>query len=118
MGAMPRLRLIALPPATVLAASAVLVLGGSSPAAAARVDATCTGTTSDAATVQSAIDRSSDGDEIVIDGPCLITRTITLRGNRGYRGDSASTTLTAAAGTNLPAVLASDSWVNNSPTTG
>ncbi|AGL13704.1 hypothetical protein L083_0194 [Actinoplanes sp. N902-109] len=48
----------------------------------------------------------------------MITQTITLLGNRGYRGDSAGTTLTESSGKNLAAVLASDSWVNNSATTG
>jgi Right handed beta helix region len=118
----PRTRL----PARILAATTVLValaagiavLGTPVPAAAARLTAACSNSSGDAATIQSVINNSTAGDEIVIDGPCLITSTITLVGNRAYRGDSAQTTLTAAAGSNLPAVLASDSWVANSATTG
>ncbi|GIF21459.1 hypothetical protein BJ973_005094 [Actinoplanes tereljensis] len=113
-----RLRALALPVVTVTAAVAVVTLTVGQPAAAAKVTAACTNSASDAATIQSAINGSSTGDEIVIDGPCLITQTIKLIGNRGYRGDSAATLLTEAAGTNLAAVLASDSWVDNTPGTG
>ncbi|WP_430781590.1 right-handed parallel beta-helix repeat-containing protein [Actinoplanes sp. G11-F43] len=101
-----------------VAATAVVVLAGGAPATAARVTATCANAGTDAATIQSAINGSATGDEIVIDGPCQITQTITLVGNRSYRGDSAGTTLTQTSGSNLAAVLASDSWVNNTPTTG
>jgi hypothetical protein len=101
-----------------VAATAVVVLTDEQPATAAEVSATCANTGTDAATIQSAINGSAAGDEIVIDGPCQITQTITLRGNRAYRGDSASTTLTQTSGSNLDAVLASDSWVSNAPTTG
>ena len=106
--------------ASILAVSttAVVVLVDGQPATAARVTATCANTGTDAATIQSAINGSAAGDEIVIDGPCQITQTITLLGNRSYRGDSASTTLTHTSGSNLAAVLASDSWINNTPTTG
>lgn len=114
-----RKRRLALAPIAAVAASAtIVVLGGAEPAAAARATATCRNTSTDAAAIQSVINSSAAGDEIVIDGPCLITQTITLLGDRAYRGDSAATTLTEASGANLPAVLASDSWVNNSSTTG
>lgn len=96
----------------------VLTIGTPTSAQAARVTATCGNVSSDASRIQTAINGSAPGDEIVIDGPCLITATISLAGNRAYRGDSRSTVLTAGAGSNLAAVLASDSWTNNSPTTG
>ena len=64
------------------------------PAVAARVNAVCNNSGTDAATIQSAINGSAVSDEIVIDGPCLITSTIELLGFRAYRGDSQSTTLT------------------------
>lgn len=102
----------------VTAAVTATVLVDDQPASAAQVSATCVNGGTDAATIQSAINGSATGDEIVIDGPCQITQTITLLGNRSYRGDSAATTLTQASGSNLAAVLASDSWVNNTPTTG
>ena len=113
-----RLRNIALPVLTVVGAAAVVILTGQQPAAAAKVSAICNNSSTDAATIQSAINGSATGDEVVIDGPCQVTQTITLLGNRSYRGDSQSTTLTEVTGKNLAAVLASDSWVANSATTG
>lgn len=102
-----------------------LVLAGSSvaltsqPVAAARVDVSCSNSESDAATINSAIAGSDTGDEIVIDGPCLITDVIELVGDRSYRGESRTgTVLTQADGANLEAIFASDSYLDNSPTTG
>ncbi|MER5643713.1 right-handed parallel beta-helix repeat-containing protein [Streptosporangium sp. NPDC002524] len=98
----------------VIAAGAVAAtLAGAGPAAAARVTATCANNNGDAAVIQAAIDGSAAGDEIVIDGPCTIVSTVILRGNRAYRGDSPSTLLREGNGSNLAAVLASDSWINN-----
>ena len=54
----------------------------------------------------------------MLDGPCLIDATIVLRGGRASRGESPTTTLRAAPGSNLRAVLASDSWEDNRQTTG
>jgi hypothetical protein len=104
--------------AVVAAAATVAVLAGAEPAAAARIPVACADNSSDAAAIQAAINSSAEGDEIVIDGPCTITSTVTLRGNRAYRGESASTVLRQADGRNLAAVLASDSWGNNDPFTG
>ncbi|WP_083974809.1 right-handed parallel beta-helix repeat-containing protein [Herbidospora daliensis] len=98
--------------------SAIGSLAFSAPAAAARVTATCANGSGDAAIIQAAINGSAAGDEIVVDGPCSITTTITLLGGRAYRGDSAHTLLKQANGRNLAAVLASDSWVNNDSFTG
>jgi hypothetical protein len=100
------------------AAVTAMLPGTGEPAVAVSITATCTNSIGDAARIQTAINRSSVGDEIVIDGPCLIAKTIILLGNRGYRGDSAQTTLTEASGSNLAGILVSDSWANNSKTTG
>ena len=95
-----------------------MTIGVAGPASAARVTATCTNASTDASKIQAAINGSAVGDEIVIDGPCLINSPITLLGNRSYRGDSRATVLTEANGANLQGVFVSDSWVGNWPTTG
>lgn len=101
------------------AVTGVAVLMPVPPAAASRVEATCANTTTDAATLQAAIDSSKEGDEIVIKGPCLINATISLLERRTYRGDAkAGTVLKQADGANLPAVLASESWVSNTDFSG
>jgi hypothetical protein len=93
--------------------------GGPAPAYAAQITATCDNTSTDAATIQNTINNSAAGDEIVIDGPCLINATIKLLGNRTYAGQNRTgTVLTQASGANLPAILASDSWVDNFSTSG
>ncbi|GAB1823641.1 right-handed parallel beta-helix repeat-containing protein [Herbidospora sp. RD11066] len=102
----------------VAAGAAIGSLALAGPAAAARVTTTCANTSGDSAIIQAAINGSAVGDEIVVDGPCSITTTITLLGGRAYRGDSAHTVLKQANGRNLAAVLASDSWVNNDAFTG
>ncbi|MFI7636255.1 hypothetical protein [Nonomuraea sp. NPDC049400] len=89
------------------------------PAAAARKEVQCTGT-DDATTINNAIEASKAGDEIVILGQsvapdkpavCVINKTIVLRGDRTYRGDSRTgLTIRQADGANLPAMLASDTW--------
>lgn len=78
----------------------------------------CTDTRHDAVLMQAVIDSSAPTDEIRFDGPCLVDTTVTLLGGRHYRGASAATTLTELAGSNLDAVLASDSWVHDHRTTG
>lgn len=84
-----------------------------------RVTATCNNTTADAATLNTAISNSSIGDEIFIQGPCLINAMITLKGDRSYSGYSRTgTVLQQATGSNLTAILVSDSFVNNTPATG
>jgi hypothetical protein len=88
-------------------------------AGATKIEATCTNSTTDAATINGAIAGSNVGDEIIIGGRCLINQTIKLLGDRSYRGESRTgTTLTQAAGADLTAILASDSYLDNSPTTG
>jgi parallel beta-helix repeat protein/putative cofactor-binding repeat protein len=104
----------------VLMVFSFLPVGSKTPVAyATRIPATCNDTTSDAATLNSTIVSSHAGDEIDIQGPCLITATITLLGDRTYKGDSRSgTVLQQAAGANLSAIFASDSFVNDTTTTG
>ncbi|MFI6732404.1 right-handed parallel beta-helix repeat-containing protein [Nonomuraea sp. NPDC050451] len=87
----------------------------------------CTGT-DDAATINNAISASKAGDEIVIlgrsvtaDEPavCVINKTIVLRGDRTYRGDSRTgLRIKQADGANLPALLASDTWDANQAYSG
>src|SRR5690242_11650411 len=102
-----------------VAVAVTLTGGGPAPAYAAQITAACDNTSTDAATIQNAINNSAAGDEIVIDGPCLINATITLLGNRTYEGQNRTgTVLTQASGANLPAILASDSWVENFSTSG
>ena len=85
---------------------------------AATVNITCGGT-SDGAAINTAITGSNPGDTIQFHGTCVTNQTIVLLGKRNYYGDSRNaTTIQQAAGSNLVALLASDSWVNNSPTTG
>ncbi|MEU6998165.1 hypothetical protein [Nonomuraea sp. NPDC046570] len=100
--------------ALTVAATGIAVALPVLPASAARVDATCGNTATDAATLQAAIDSSHEGDEIVIKGPCLINATISLLDRRTYRGDAkAGAVIKQADGANLPAMLASASWVTD-----
>ena len=88
-------------------------------AGATKREATCANSTSDAETINSAIAGSNVGDEIVIQGQCLVNRTIKLLGDRSYRGESRTgTVLKQAAGADLDAILASDSYLDNDPKTG
>lgn len=87
--------------------------------AAKQVDVRCSNSATDARKINAAIADSQVGDEIVIDGPCLINRVIKLVGNRSYRGQSRTGTVLAQAdGANLKALLASDSYLDNAKTTG
>jgi parallel beta helix pectate lyase-like protein len=73
----------------------------------------------DSRLIAATLARSADGDAIVFDGTCLVTQTIPLLGNRSYQGRSRTgTVIQQADGANLPAIFASDSYLDNSPTTG
>ncbi|MFI7450344.1 hypothetical protein ACIBQX_22820 [Nonomuraea sp. NPDC049714] len=114
-----KLRLIAGAATLAVAATGVGILLPMAPASATRVDATCANTLDDARTLQTAIDSSQEGDEIVIKGTCLINQTISLLDRRTYRGDAkAGTVLKQADGANLPAVLASAGWLENTEFSG
>jgi len=77
------------------------------------------GTVADADTINSAIAASPQGAEIVIRGNCLITQTVRLLGNRSYRGESRTgTILKQADGANLPALVASSGFLDNTAYTG
>jgi hypothetical protein len=91
-----------------------------SPAAfAAEVNLNCTGKTTDTALLNNGITGSHFGDDIHIHGTCLIDGTIVLDGDRTYQGDSRTgTIIRQAAGSNLAAMLASDSWASDSHYTG
>jgi hypothetical protein len=85
---------------------------------AATISITCGGT-SDGAAINTAITGSSPGDTIQFHGTCVTNQTIVLLGKRNYYGDSRNTTtIQQAAGANLTALLASDSWVNNTSIAG
>jgi hypothetical protein len=87
------------------------------PAASRTVN--CTNTKLDADLINARIRTSKVGDEIIFSGQCLINKTIKLLGNRAYRGTSRNgTVFTQAAGANLDAIFASDSYLDNSPQTG
>ena len=97
-----------------------ILISAPSLAQAASVDVTCSANSStDAATLNNAITGSGTGDAIHIHGTCIVNAAIVLLGNRSYLGDSRTgTIIQQAPGTNLTAMVASDSWVNNATTTG
>lgn len=108
---------------TVIGVFYVMLLSPQTQAAAApnatAITVTCTNNNNDANTINSAINSSPDGAEIVITGECLINQPIRLRGNRSYRGESRSgTILQQANGTSFDAILASDSYLDNLGWTG
>lgn len=86
---------------------------------AAIIAVACEDDVGDAGRINTAIADSPDGAEILITGTCEIAETIRLVGNRSYRGESRSgTILQQSAGTSLDAILASDSYVDNTSFTG
>jgi parallel beta-helix repeat protein len=86
---------------------------------AAVVDVNCGNTAGDAKALNTAIGGSRTGDAIHIHGTCLVNDTIVLLGDRSYLGDSRTgTVIRQADGANLPALLASDSWMSNASGTG
>ena len=78
-------------------------------------DATCTNDAAhDTALLATTINASAAGDLLRIHGSCLVRETICLRGDRAYVGDSRSgTIIQQAGGAYLAAVLASDTWCEN-----
>jgi hypothetical protein len=99
-------------------ASCAVALLAIQPATAGSIRVVCNNNSNDATLINNAVASSADGDEIVIDGPAWITQTIRLRGNRSYRGDSHRTVLKQANSANLSAILASDTYLDNSQWTG
>lgn len=98
-----------------IAAGALCTAG----ALAAPIVVNCTNTDADAAAINKAIAASAAGDEIAIFGACSINKTIRLRGDRSYRGGSRSgTVIRQANGANLAALVASDSFLDNTTWTG
>lgn len=89
------------------------------PRTGAEIEVACSNSADDAGRINAAIAASEEGDEVVIDGPCLIAETIELLGDRAYRGKSRTgTILRQGDGANLEAMLASDSYLDNLPRTG
>jgi hypothetical protein len=86
------------------------------PAASIRV--TCHDRSTDAATLQRAIDSSPVGSAIEFQGgTCLLTTGLTLPGNRTYTGESTTGTVLRQQGS-ARFMLASSAYVDNSTTTG
>jgi parallel beta-helix repeat protein len=81
------------------------------------VTATCTHRTSDAASLQRAINSSSPGAIIEIRGVCLLTRGIIFLDNRTYTGYNTTGTVLKQDG-NMSYVLASQAYADNSSSTG
>jgi Right handed beta helix region len=78
---------------------------------------TCRDNASDADRLQQAIDSSRPGDAIGITGTCLLTKGISLLGDRTYVGASRTGTVLRQDG-DMGSVLASSSYLDNAPTTG
>jgi hypothetical protein len=98
---------------------AFLGFGAGPSAHAEQVQMRCANSPGDDERINSAITASAAGSEIVLQGQCLIDGTIKLLGQRKYRGESRSgTSIRQADGANLPAMLASDSYLDNVPFTG
>jgi Right handed beta helix region len=81
------------------------------------VRVTCHDDSSDASTLQQAINASSPGSTIAIGGVCLLTRGITLLSDRSYTGSSTTGTVLQQAAS-MGFVLGTDSYVHNLSTTG
>lgn len=112
---------------TTTVAAVITTIGGVAPAPApppeigvlAERVVNCRNTVRDSQLIARTVERSAPGDAIVFDGTCLVTETIPLLGNRSYRGRSRTgTVIQQADGANLPAIFASDSYLDDSPTTG
>jgi hypothetical protein len=91
------------------------VPAGTSPPRA--VTATCIDRTSDAASLQHAINSSSPGAIIEIRGVCLLTRGIIFLDNRTYTGYNTTGTV-LRQDRNMSYVMASQAYADNSSSTG
>lgn len=97
--------------------ASVLVSGQAQ--AGTRTDVLCQNNTGDDERINAAVAASAPGDELVLNGTCLIDATIRLEGNRTYRGLSRTgTVIRQAPGANLDAMLASDTYLDDVPWTG
>ena len=84
-----------------------------------RVDLLCANNTGDDERINAALGSTTSGGEVVLTGTCLIDGTIRLVGDRTLRGTSRTgTVIQQAAGANLDAMLASDTYLDNVPWTG
>lgn len=84
-----------------------------------RVELVCANDTGDDERINAALGGSDPGSEVVLTGTCLIDGTVRLVGDRTLRGGSRTgAVIRQAAGANLDAMLASDSYLDNVPWTG
>lgn len=94
-----------------------VVLSGGQAWGAERIDVLCANDTGDDERINAALGGSAR--EVVLTGTCLIDGTIRLEGHRTLRGESRTgTVIQQAAGANLDAMLASDTYLDNDPFTG
>jgi len=108
--------------AAVLVIAAITACSSAAPnnvvARSGEVNVACTDSPSDAADLQDAINSSPPGTVIeIMGGTCLLTKGITLLGDRTYAGANASGTVLKQEG-DMAYVLASGAYVDNSQTTG
>lgn len=91
-----------------------LLLGDTPPAAAATYQVECPSTTPDhTAYLAAELGKAERGDEVVIKGVCVTRATAWLRDGVTYRGDGRDgAVIKQAAGANLPALVATDSWAS------
>jgi len=79
----------------------------------------CNGNTGDTNAIQTAINDSHEGEEIILSGRCVIDQTIKLLGNRSYRGESRTGTVVVKdSDVDIVALMASDSFMDDSAYTG
>jgi len=84
-----------------------------------RVELLCANNTGDDERINTALGATTSGGEVVLTGTCLIDGTIRLVGDRTLRGTSRTgTVIQQAAGANLDAMLASDTYLDNVSWTG
>lgn len=82
------------------------------------VSVDCTGTRADTGRLQRAINASTPGTTVAIrGGMCLLTRPVSLPGNRSYTGGSTTGTV-LRQGASMSYVLVSAAYLGNSRTTG
>lgn len=102
---------------TTAASDSAATAGATSGTTSGVVTVNCADATTDASTLQTAINASAPGSVILIQGTCLLTSGITLSADRTYDGgNDGNTTLKQDAG--MGYVLASSAYVNDRTTTG
>lgn len=103
----------------VVLAFAVPTVAAALPAEPRTVAVECADSVSDDDRINAAISASPVGAEIVIAGRCSIDGVLRLLGDRSYRGTSRTgTVIRQADGANLPSMVASDSYLDDTDSSG